>query len=198
MSFASLRHESSASDGTMSCSGLAGVRDHASLSVIVASGALSIAGTSSAESTRVWEAPYIHEPDTTASGPSCDPGQIRTEPEATRKAISELRRVSGLTWRQLGQLFEVSRRSVHFWASGKPLNTANEQRLMRVLEVVRGADRGSARNMRTALLDASKGMTPFDMLITQRFDEARVALGPGLRGEGPISARSGLRRAANP
>ena len=97
----------------------------------------------------------------------------------TRKAISELRRISGLTWEQLGQLFEVSRRSVHFWASGKLLNAGNEECLMRVLDVVRGADRGSARRTRAALFDTSAGTTPFDMLVAQRFDDARAALGRG-------------------
>ena len=33
-------------------------------------------------------------------------------------AIGELRRLSGLTWDQLARLFNVSRRSLHFWASG--------------------------------------------------------------------------------
>ena len=67
---------------------------------------------------------------------------METGTEATRKAVSELRRISGLTWEQLAGLFGVSRRAVHFWASGKPLNATNHQRLMRVLDVVRGADVG--------------------------------------------------------
>lgn len=188
MSLESGLHEPPVSGGTTSFSGLAGFRDRASLSVIVVSGALSISGTSSAEPTRVWEAPYFHESDATTSGPG---GQLlvrqtEQEPEATRKAISELRRISGLTWEQLGQLFEVSRRSVHFWASGKPLNTGNEERLLRVLDVVRHADRGSARSTRASLLDASEGTTPFDMLVAQRFDDARTAVGRG----GARSARA--------
>ena len=172
-----LLREPTVSEGTTSSSDLSGFRDNASFSVIVVSGALSISGTSSAEPTKVWEAPYLHELDATATGPGWGLGEQQSE--TTRKAISELRRISGLTWEQLGQLFEVSRRSVHFWASGKPLNSANEERLMRVLDVVRSADRGSARSTRAALLDASGGTTPFDMLVAQRFEEARAALGRG-------------------
>ncbi|HHH27143.1 MAG TPA: hypothetical protein ENK57_02175 [Polyangiaceae bacterium] len=181
MSLQSLLHEPSISAGTTSFSGLYGLRDRASFSVIVVSGALSISGTSSAEPTKVWEAPYVHESDATASGPEWEltEREDKREPEATRKAVAELRRISGLTWQQLGQMFEVSRRSVHFWASGKPLNSTNEERLMRVLDVVRVADRGSARATRAALLDASDGTTPFDMLVAQRFAEARAALGQG-------------------
>ena len=91
-------------------------------------------------------------------------GEAGNEPGATRRAISELRRISGLTWQQLGQLLGVSRRSVHYWASGKPLNAGNQKRLMRVLDIVRTAYRGSARGTRAALLDAGEGTTPLDML----------------------------------
>ena len=176
-----LRRESVVSDGTTSFIRGAGIRDRASLSVIMVSGVLSIAGTSSAEPTTIWGAPYIHESDTTASGPSRDAvaTQMEIETEATRKAVSELRRISGLTWEQLAGLFGVSRRSVHFWASGKPLNATNHQRLMRVLDVVRGADRGTARSTRAALLDAREGTTAFELLADQRFREACVALGRG-------------------
>jgi len=181
MSLPSLLHEPAVSEGTTSLSGLSGLRDGPSFSVIVVSGALSIGGTSSTEPTKVWEAPYVHEADATASGPGweLEERQDEREPEATRAAVAELRRLSGLTWEQLGQLFEVSRRSVHFWASGKPLNSTNEARLMRVLDVVRDADCDSARATRAALLTASDGTTPFDMLVAQRFKEARAALGQG-------------------
>ncbi len=181
MNLESTLRESPVSDGTTSFTGLAGVRDRPSLLVITVGGALSIAGTSSAEPTTVWDAPYKHESATTASGTSHDPvaTQVENETEATRKAVSELRRISGLTWEQLAGLFGVSRRSVHFWASGKSLNASNHERLMRVLDVVRDANRGTARSTRAALLDAREGTTAFEMLADQRFQEARVALGRG-------------------
>lgn len=154
------------------------------LSVIVVSGALSVSGTSSAEPNRVWEAPYVHEYDATASGqgwvePEREGTQQQQQHEATREAVSELRRISGLTWEQLGLLFAVSRRSVHFWASGKPLNAENETRVLKVLDVVRTADRGDARSTRSALLDVHHGTSAFDLLVDERFDEARARLGVG-------------------
>ena len=181
MTVESLLRESVVSDGTTTFSGRVGIRDRASLSVLMVSGALSVAGTSSAEPTRIWEAPYKHESDATASGTSHDAAATRMEigTEATRKAVSELRRISGLTWEQLAGLFGVSRRSVHFWASGKPLNATNHQRLMRVLDVVRHADRGTAHSTRAALLDVRGGRTAFEMLADQRFGEAHAALGRG-------------------
>ena len=63
--------------------------------------------------------PYVHESESTASGPDWQVPETTDEAiedsvEVSQRAISELRRISGLTWEQLGQLFEVSRRSVHF------------------------------------------------------------------------------------
>jgi hypothetical protein len=150
------------------------------LSVIVVSGALSVSGTSSAEPARLWEAPYVHEPEATNSGLGWEQhAETPDDVEATRKAISELRRISGLTWEQLGELFDVSRRSVHFWASGKPLNAGNEQRLMQVLEVVRAANRGDARSTRAAFFEVKEGTTAFALLAAERFEEARAILGVG-------------------
>ena len=178
MTLESRLRESAVTDGTTSFTGHAGIRDRPPLSVIMVSGPLSVAGTSSAQPTTIWGAPYIHESGTTAGGPGRDAvaTQMETETEATRKAVSELRRISGLTWEQLAGLFGVSRRSVHFWASGKPLNATNHERLMRVLDVIRDADRGTARSTRAALLDSREGTTAFEMLADQRFSEARVAL----------------------
>ena len=97
-----------------------------------------------------------------------------------RRAVSELRRISGLTWEQLAQLFSVSRRSVHFWASGKSPSAENEQRLMQVLDVVRRADRGDARRNRRALLGVDAGgRSPLALLQLGQVEEARTQLGSG-------------------
>ena len=71
----------------------------------------------------------------------------------------------------------MSRRSVPFWASGKPMNAANERYLLKVLDIVRQADRGDARSNRAALLTVSAGRTPFDFLRSRAFDEACARLG---------------------
>lgn len=132
---------------------------------------------------------HVWGDDTSDSRAAITIARRQLEPKATRTAVAELRRISGLTWEQLGQLFEVSRRSVHFWASGKPLSPTNEERLMRVLDLVRDADRGSARATRLALFDASDGTIPFEMLAAQRFEEARAALGQGPRRVAPVLAK---------
>jgi len=173
--------ETARADVIPAATGFGGIRERVPpLSVIVVSGALSVSGTSSAEPTRLWEAPYVHESEATASGLAWEQhAEGNADAETTRQAISELRRVSGLTWEQLGELFEVSRRSVHFWASGKPLNAGNEQRLMEVLDVVRAADRGDARSTRAALFEVRDGTTAFALLTAERFEDARAILGTG-------------------
>ena len=99
--------------------------------------------------------------------------------EITQRAISELRRIGGMTWVELGQLFGVSPQSIHSWASGGTLDAITEQHLLQVLDVMRGADRGDARSNRMALFAMADGETPFELLAFRKFEEARVILGPG-------------------
>ena len=95
-------------------------------------------------------------------------------------AIAELRRLSGLTWDQLARLFNVSRRSLHFWASGKPLAPSNEEHLQRLLAVVRTIDRGTATANRALLLAAREdGTFPFDMLAIGAYDRVLALLATG-------------------
>jgi transcriptional regulator with XRE-family HTH domain len=115
-----------------------------------------------------------------------------------QQAIAEIRRLTGLTWEQLGEILGVSRRSVHFWASGKSLSAANEQRLLRVLDIFRSADRGDATSTRAALLRVTGGKTPFQLLVEQKFDEAISLLGTGAgrRGRPKMTELSPAARAA--
>jgi DNA-binding transcriptional regulator YiaG len=95
-------------------------------------------------------------------------------------AIAELRRLSGLTWDQLARVFHVSRRALHFWASGKPMAPSNEEHLHRLVSVLRKIDRGSASANRAALLDArADGSLPFDLLATGDYERVLALLGPG-------------------
>lgn len=112
--------------------------------------------------------------DQTTAGASAAPAT------PTSTAIAELRRIAGLTWDQLARLFQVSRRSVHFWASGKPMAPTNEEHLQRVLAVVRKIDRGSVGANRTVLLGACQdGSIPFDLLIARDYDRVLTLLGRG-------------------
>lgn len=116
-------------------------------------------------------------------------------------ALAELRRISGLKWEQLAQLFQVSRRALHFWASGKPMTAANEGRLQSVLAVVRDTDRGMARENRAALLAVHDGHSALSLLASGEYERARSVLGERatLRRRPPrISPEERLRRAPPP
>ena len=96
-------------------------------------------------------------------------------------AIAELRRLSGLTWDQLARLFDVSCRSLHLWASGKPSTSANEERLQRLVAVMRKIDRGSGPETRAALVTPLRdGRLPVDLLAEGRFEEVADLVGPGM------------------
>ncbi|MDJ0672171.1 MAG: helix-turn-helix transcriptional regulator [Microcystis sp. M53598_WE2] len=98
----------------------------------------------------------------------------------SQKAINELRKTSGLTWEQVAKLFNVSRRSIHFWASGQTLASDNEEKLNRLLGVIRYIDRGSASLNRKLLLNPNAdGELPLDQLISGEYDKVKENLGRG-------------------
>jgi DNA-binding transcriptional regulator YiaG len=100
--------------------------------------------------------------------------------EPAGAAIGELRRLSGFTWDQLARIFHVSRRSLHFWASGKAMAPSNEEHLQRLLSVVRRIDRGSASANRAALLGICEdGSLLFDLLAAGDYERVLSLLGPG-------------------
>ncbi len=147
-------------------------------------GALVIPGTSSAEPYHVWESHVVFPESSTCSG--LGTGSFLEEQSLTEKqnintsrAVSDIRRISGLTWEELGRLFGVSRRSVHFWASGKPLRADNEVFLQKLLVFFLRIDRGSARDNRSAIFQACDGRTPFDLISEEKFSEAENILGRG-------------------
>jgi DNA-binding transcriptional regulator YiaG len=98
----------------------------------------------------------------------------------TQQTVNELRMLSGLTWEQLAILFTVSRRSVHFWASGQPLTSANEEKLNRILDVVKYVSYGSASYNRSLLMSiADEGKSYLDLLTAGEYDRVKHLLGAG-------------------
>ena len=149
------------------------MRDYVSHLLIRVGGALWVLGTTSADSSATREHVFIAQAQTNS-------GVHVRESQAPSAAILELRRVSGFTWEQLARLFGITRRSLHFWASGKPLTPAHEERLHRLLATVRRLDRGSAHANRTLLLGVqADGCIPFDLLVAGQYEPVLALLGPG-------------------
>lgn len=98
--------------------------------------------------------------------------------EGAPAAVMELRRLTGLTWEQLADLFSVNRRSVHNWASGRTPSRRNEERLRRLLAVMRAVDRGSVQANRSALFGSLRdGLVLFELLKEGRYSEVQAAIG---------------------
>ncbi len=55
----------------------------------------------------------------------------------TKECVLEIKRLSGLTWDELGKVFGVSRRSVHNWAMGERLTAENSSKVRQVLANIR-------------------------------------------------------------
>ena len=131
----------------------------------------------------------------TSAGPAGKIPFVFVPAESTAEAIMEIRRRSGLTWEELGDLFDVSRRSVHHWANGKPVSARHDRTIRRMLAALRHLDQGSRAGTRALLLsiDPAMGVFALDLLKEGRFDEAmgRVA---GVRA--PEPPRTPLSRAA--
>src|SRR4051794_28030495 len=112
-------------------------------------------------------------------------------------AVLEVPRRSGLTWEQLAKLFEVDRRSVHLWASGRPMSAPNAELLNPILGVLRRADRGIPSATKAWLHSPdSHGLLPLDLLREARFDKIEMPTGTvTVPQPAPLSAAARQRRA---
>ncbi len=132
--------------------------------------------TISNEPTSDWDLVHLLDRTTTGLGIS----ETYTYTETPQNALSEVRKLTGLTWEQLAKIFNVSRRSLHFWASGQSISRFNEESLHRLLGTLRYIDRGNANTNRSALLNPCKnGQLPFDLLVTGRYEDVKKELGCG-------------------
>ncbi|MBM3224384.1 MAG: XRE family transcriptional regulator [Candidatus Tectomicrobia bacterium] len=139
-------------------------------------GALRVQDTTSAAALAVLQ-PTVTDEVQTNSGRCVRASYTSQNAQA---ALMELRRLSGLTWTQLACLFDSTRRSLHFWASGKPLSQAHATQLHRLLALLRRLDRGSAHANRTLLLSVQPdGSIPFELLVKGQYEEVLAQLGPG-------------------
>ena len=155
----------------------AGPMRRTGLAVTIA-GILVTSPPSGSATSNTYEMPRPVERTTT--GPS---GQIQYVPaESTAEAILEIRRRSGLTWEEMSDLFNVSRRSIHHWANGKPPSARHERVLRQALAAIRGLDRGDQTGTRARLLavDYPAGLSALDMMREGRFDEI-MARAEGVR-----------------
>ena len=132
---------------------------------------LSFASAIFGEPTTISNYDPIHTNESTTANIT---GQINLIPtKTTAGAILEIRRRSGLTWDELSEVFDVSRRSVHLWANGKGVSARNERVIRQTLAAIRHLDEGSQIETRARLLSIDiAGLSPFDFLTRQKFKKA--------------------------
>ncbi len=118
---------------------------------------------------RAWETETSSSYSTNASFYPTSAGPItEPPPPPTADAILQIRRLSGLTWEELSDLFDVSRRSVHHWASGSVASPEHQRMILQVLEIIRQLYRGSSIDTRSLLLTAdSAGVSKIKLLKDQ-------------------------------
>lgn len=148
--------------------------------VIVAAGALASTSTNAiaAEQFRSSSMTWPHALRM-RSNPVVGDGDDTAIEETQSTQITELRRRSGLTWDKLGELFGVDRRSVHFWASGRPMNATNREKLGRILALIRRLPTNSLE-VRAWLLSPNDGsnVLPFDQLRQGQYEEVKIPESP--------------------
>jgi hypothetical protein len=126
-----------------------------------------------------WAHPFD---GTSASLPTFAPGADSEAPaEATAaRRLGDAKRLSGLTWDELSRVMDTTRRTLHLWANGRAISSANEGRLGRLVGVLKVISRSTGRETRQVLLTPSEdGMVPFDLLVLGRFAEVVERLGRG-------------------
>lgn len=84
--------------------------------------------------------------------------------------IVELKRLSGLTWSQISDIFGVDSRALHYWKAGKPVSAENHQKLGGAVTMLRFIDRGTGEeNKRLLLSEAHNGKTFLELMKVGEF-----------------------------
>lgn len=105
---------------------------------------------------------------TTFSALHLKPSQELSAPIAAsaKEGILEIRKRSGLTWKEIALIFGVSPRAVHLWANGERVSAEHETKLRAVLEKIRRIDQGSAQATASRLRSSQDGAPLFTILGT--------------------------------
>lgn len=133
---------------------------------------------------RDLESRSVHQKLLTPSSADADPIAINladpVSPADPASQVAELRRLSGLTWAQLSELFGVSNRTLFNWAEGKQLHPDNQRQLAEHLSAIQYIDRGSASENRALLFSPSPdSRTYFELLKSGDLELFKADAGAG-------------------
>lgn len=109
-------------------------------------------------------------PSLLSPGTSLEASQNDVETSSPQELVRELHTRSGLTWEQLAKLFGVSRRTLHFWASGGRMNAHNQELLTTLVVRIEELPGSMPADKRAALLQPREGGSSI-------YDELRASHG---------------------
>lgn len=131
-----------------------------------------------------WVLQVVLEPVAPAVASTAPARAPQLQPSSAAAALTELRNLTGFTWEQVARILGVTPRTPFLWSQGNTLSKSNEERLQRLVSLLRRHDRGSPDATRATLLGArSDGVVPFDALALGDFAraEALLSVGPATR-----------------
>jgi hypothetical protein len=118
---------------------------------------------------------------------------FKVELPSAQDALQEIKSTTGLTWQQLARVFKVNPRSLHLWMDGKALDSAHQERVYRMLTIVRELPFSGAFQNRTFLLAPQPDGTILLDLLARGDDDAFMARIAGT----PARASVGVASLAN-
>jgi transcriptional regulator with XRE-family HTH domain len=119
-------------------------------------------------------------PSWTAIQTRIDIGEVQ-QVASLAERLRRLKETTGLSWAQLGELFGVSRRSMHFWVQGGNITAEHANRFSSLQAEIAALDVGVPGATRSRLLapDAS-GTSPFARMVQEAYGDRLFAGRPPL------------------
>lgn len=72
------------------------------------------------------------------------PALTTETPMSPQECVQEIRRISGVTWKEIANIFGVSQRTMHSWTNGENVSAGNDALIREVLEKLRRIHDGNA------------------------------------------------------
>ena len=110
--------------------------------------------------------------NTSNSGETVEELAMVAELSSTPDILQKVKNSTGLSWKKIAELFNVSRRAVYDWLEGKPMSDQNYSKLRKVEEALAHIKYNTPFQVRTLLLFGNNsGESPYQLLKQARYDE---------------------------
>lgn len=134
-------------------------------------------------------APVIRPADTQI--PERLPESVAGATLSDAELIKSLKLESGLTWDQIARTFDVSRRSIHLWATGGRISAGNAEALQSFAALVRAVGGSTPEETRNSLLTLGPdNHSPLDRFRRERHALSRAVGGPAFDAAALLGASS--------